>query len=231
MPSARSRGRRIGGSGNLAAFSFYATKNITTGGEGGALTTNDAALAEKLAIMSLHGISKDAWKRYSDSGHKHWDIVYPGYKYNMFDLQAAIGLPQLTKIDKFWMRRLELKARLDAGLRQIPELMFPAERDYGKHAHHLYPVVVRTEELGVGRDQVMDAIQKENVGIGIHFRAVHLHPYYMEHWGFTRGMFRNSEYYSDRTLSLPLYPKMTDRDADDVVGVVAKVIAAYRRRA
>lgn len=225
------RGRRIGGSGNLTAFSFYATKNITTGGEGGALTTNDAALAERLAIMSLHGISKDAWKRYSASGYKHWDIVYPGYKYNMFDLQAAIGLPQLEKIERFWDRRLELKARLDAGLRQIAELAFPAERDYGKHAHHLYPIVIRTEDLGVDRDAIMDAIQKENVGIGIHFRAVHLHPYYVEQWGFRRGMFPHSEYYSDRTLSLPLYPKMTDRDADDVVRVVQKVLEAYRKKA
>jgi len=181
--------------------------------------------------MSLHGISKDAWKRYSASGYKHWDIVYPGYKYNMFDLQAAIGLPQLEKIEPFWERRLELKARLDAGLRGIPEIMFPAVREYGKHAHHLYPIVVRTEELGVERDAVMDAIQKENVGIGIHFRAVHLHPYYQEQWGFRRGMFVNAEYYSDRTISLPLYPKMTDHDADDVVRVVRKVIDAYRKKA
>jgi dTDP-4-amino-4,6-dideoxygalactose transaminase len=222
------RGVRVGGRGNLTAFSFYATKNITSA-EGGALTTNDAALAERVAIMSLHGISRDAWKRYSSAGYKHWDIVYPGYKYNMFDLQAALVLPQLEKIESFWHRRVALKARLDAGLDEVPELGRLAERPGLKHACHLYPVVIRTEQLRADRDTIMNAIQAENVGIGIHFRAVHLHPYYMERWGFRRGMFPHAEYYSDRTLSLPFYPKMTDEDADDVIGVVKKVIAHYRR--
>lgn len=223
------KGQRIGGSGNLTAFSFYATKNITSGGEGGALTTNDAALAERVAIMSLHGISRDAWKRYSASGYKHWDIICPGYKYNMFDLQAAVALPQLAKIEAFWDRRVALKARLDAALRDIPEIRLPVWRPGSKHAYHLYPIIVRTEELTADRDAIMDAIQAANVGVGVHFRAVHLHPYYMEAWGFRRGMFPHAEYYSDRTISLPLYPKMTDADADDVIAVVQDVIAAHRK--
>lgn len=223
------QGKRIGGTGNLTAFSFYATKNITSGGEGGALTTDDPELAERLAIMSLHGISRDAWKRYSASGYKHWDIVYPGYKYNMFDLQAAIALPQLARIETFWQRRVQLKARFDAGLRGIPELAMPAEVPGHKHAHHLYPIIVRTEDLSADRDTIMNAIQAENIGIGIHFRAVHLHPYYTETWGLRRGMFPRAEYYSDRTISLPFYPGMTDADADDVIQIVQKVIAAYRR--
>lgn len=223
------KGRRIGGSGNLTAFSFYATKNITSGGEGGAITTNDEGLAERLAIMSLHGISKDAWKRYSSAGYKHWDIIYPGYKYNMFDLQAAVALPQLAKIEAFSARRMELKAKYDAAFRDLAELALPAERPYGKHAHHLYPVVVRTEHLTADRDTVMNALQAEHIGVGVHFRAVHLHPYYMQTWGFRRGMYPNAEYYSDRTISLPLYPKMTDADADDVVRAVRKVLARYRK--
>src|SRR5262249_17500966 len=137
-------GGRVGGRGHLTAFSFYATKNVTTGGEGGALTLNDTALAERVAIMSLHGISRDAWKRYSSSGYKHWDIIYPGYKYNMFDLQAAVGLPQLAKIDAFWERRVQLKARLDAGLRDVPEIARLTDRPGGRNAYHLYPVVIRT---------------------------------------------------------------------------------------
>ncbi len=225
------KGRRIGGTGNLTAFSFYATKNITSGGEGGALTTNDPALAEKLAIMSLHGISKDAWKRYSSSGYKHWDIISPGYKYNMFDLQASIAIPQLARIDAFWKRRVELKAIYDAAFRDVPEILLPAERSYGLHAYHLYPIVVRTEALTTDRDGIMNAIQAENVGVGVHFRAVHLHPYYMDAWHFARGMFPRAEYYSDRTISLPLYPKMADADAGDVVAVVRKVIAAHRQGA
>lgn len=222
-------GQRVGGSGNLTAFSFYATKNITSGGEGGALTTNDAALAERLAIMSLHGISKDAWKRYSTSGYKHWDIIYPGYKYNMFDLQAAIAIPQLARIDAFWQRRVELKAIYDAAFAGVPEILLPAERSYGRHAFHLYPIVVRTEAMTTDRDGVMNAIQAENIGVGVHFRAVHLHPYYMETWRFRPGMFPNAEYYSDRTISLPLYPKMTDAEAHDVVAVVRHVIESHRK--
>src|SRR5262249_12426928 len=130
------QGRRVGGHGRIACFSFYATKNITSG-EGGALTIADDALADKVAIMSLHGISRDAWKRYGRSGYQHWDILYPGYKYNMFDLQAALALPQLAKIDRFWSRRAALKARLDAGLSSLR-----GSRTYHpvgdvKHAHHL----------------------------------------------------------------------------------------------
>ncbi len=223
------RGQRVGGSGNLTAFSFYATKNITSGGEGGALTTNDAALAERLAIMSLHGISKDAWKRYSTSGYKHWDIIYPGYKYNMFDLQAAIAIPQLARIDAFWNRRVELKAIYDAAFAAVPEILLPAERSYGRHAYHLYPIVVRTEAMTTDRDGIMNAVQAENIGVGVHFRAVHLHPYYVDTWGFRPGMFPNAEYYSDRTISLPLYPKMTDADAGDVVAVVRQVLESHRK--
>jgi dTDP-4-amino-4,6-dideoxygalactose transaminase len=221
-------GRRVGGHGRLACFSFYATKNITSA-EGGAVTTDDAELADKIAIMSLHGISRDAWKRYGAEGYRHWDIVYPGYKYNMFDLQAALVLPQLAKIEQFWARRVELKARLDAGLATIPELRTYHPVGDVKHAHHLYPIVVLTERLRADRDTIMSAIQAENIGVGIHFRAVHLHPYYRERWGFRRGMFPNAEYYSDRTMSLPLYPKMSDRDADDVVDVVRKVVEWFRR--
>ena len=222
------RGRRVGSVADMTAFSFYATKNITCG-EGGALTTNNAAWADRIGIMALHGISRDAWKRYSAEGYQHWDIVYPGHKFNMFDLQGALIESQLAKIDVFYARRVALKARLDAGLREIPELGFPTEKPGIKHAYHLYPIIVRSEALTAERDQVMNAIQGENVGVGVHFRAVHLQPYYVETFGFRRGDFPHAEYYSDRTISLPLYPRMTDRDADDVVEAVRTVIARFRR--
>jgi dTDP-4-amino-4,6-dideoxygalactose transaminase len=178
--------------------------------------------------MALHGISRDAWKRYGTDGYRHWDIIAPGYKYNMFDLQAALGRSQFQKMERFYARRLALKLRLDAGLADLPEIRLPAERSWVKHAYHLYPIVVATEKLAADRDTIMNAIQAENIGIGIHFRAVHLHPYYAETFGFERGMFPNAEYFSDRTISLPLYPRMTDADADDVVVAVRKVIAHYR---
>lgn len=222
------RGRRVGSVADMTAFSFYATKNITCG-EGGALTTNNAAWADRIGIMALHGISRDAWKRYSAEGYQHWDIIYPGHKFNMFDLQGALVESQLAKIDTFYARRVALKARLDAGLREIPEIGFPTEKPGIKHAYHLYPIIVRTEALTADRDQVMNAIQGENVGVGVHFRAVHLQPYYVETFGFRRGDFPDAEYYSDRTISLPLYPRMTDRDADDVVEAVRTVIARFRR--
>ena len=222
------KGRPIGGIADMTCFSFYATKNVTSG-EGGALTTSRREWAERIAVMALHGISRDAWKRYGTEGYRHWDIIAPGYKYNMFDLQAALLRSQFEKIEQFHARRQALKARLDRGLRELPELTFPGERPGVKHAYHLYPIVVRTEMLTADRDMVMNAIQAENVGIGVHFRAVHLHPYYAETFGFTRGMYPNAEYYSDRTISLPLYPKMTDRDADDVVAAVRKTILHFRR--
>ena len=222
------KGRRVGGVADMTCFSFYATKNITSG-EGGALTTNRQEWADRIAVMALHGISRDAWKRYGSEGYRHWDIIAPGYKYNMFDLQAALVRSQFDKIDAFHARRVALKSRLDDGLRDLQEIAFPAERAWAAHAYHLYPIVVRSEMLRADRDTIMNAIQAENVGIGIHFRAVHLHPYYVETFGFARGMFPVAEYYSDRTISLPLYPRMSDADADDVVAAVRKVIARYRR--
>ena len=221
-------GRRIGSIADMTAFSFYATKNITSG-EGGALTTNREEWAERIQIMALHGISKDAWKRYGMEGYAHWDIIAPGYKYNMFDIQAALALSQLAKIDAFRARRVAIKARLDDGLEGVPEIARPAERPGRTHAYHLYPIIVSTEMLTADRDTIMNAIQAENIGIGIHFRAVHLHPFYRDTFGFTRGMFPRAEYYSDRTISLPLYPRMTDGEADEVVAAVRKVIARYRR--
>ena len=222
------KGRRVGGIADMTCFSFYATKNITSG-EGGALTTNRAEWAERISVMALHGISRDAWKRYSAEGYRHWDIIAPGYKYNMFDLQGALVLSQLSKLEAFQARRAKLKARLDAGLDDLGEIAIPAQRPWVTHANHLYPIVVRTEMLTADRDTIMNAIQAENVGIGIHFRAVHLHPYYADTFGFRRGMFPRAEYYSDRTISLPLFPRMTDQDADDVIAAVRKVVARYRR--
>lgn len=222
------KGRRVGGIADMTCFSFYATKNITSG-EGGALTTNRQEWADRIAVMALHGISRDAWKRYGAEGYRHWEIIAAGYKYNMFDLQAALVRSQFDKMERFHARRVALKKRLDAGLQDVAEMTMPAERAWAQHAYHLYPIIVRTEMLTADRDTIMNAIQAENVGIGVHFRAVHLHPFYADTFGFRRGMFPNAEYYSDRTISLPLYPRMTDADADDVVAAVKKVFSHYRR--
>ncbi|NOT24857.1 MAG: DegT/DnrJ/EryC1/StrS aminotransferase family protein [Acidobacteria bacterium] len=225
---AQYKGRPIGGIADMTCFSFYATKNITSG-EGGALTTNRQEWADRISVMALHGISRDAWKRYGTEGYKHWDIIAPGYKYNMFDIQASLVRSQMNKMDAFHKRRVALKQRLDTGLSDCSEIALPSERADVVHAYHLYPILVRPERLSADRDTIMNAIQAENIGIGIHFRAVHLHPFYADTFGFRRGMFPVAEAYSDQTISLPLYPRMTDQDADDTVAAVRKVLAHYRR--
>jgi dTDP-4-amino-4,6-dideoxygalactose transaminase len=221
------KGRRVGGVADLTAFSFYATKNITSG-EGGALTTNNDAWAERIQVMSLHGISRDAWKRYTAAGYQHYDIIHPGYKYNMFDLQAALLVTQFRRIEQFWERRRAITARLNGAFADVPEVKTLAIRPEVKHAYHLFPAIFRTEALAADRDTIMAAIEAENIGIGIHYRAVHLHPYYQKTFGFSRGVFPQAEYYSDRTVSLPFFPKMTDADVDDVVAPVKKVVGRYR---
>jgi dTDP-4-amino-4,6-dideoxygalactose transaminase len=218
------RGRTTGSIGDAGAFSFYATKNITTA-EGGMLTTSDPAIAERAQILALHGISKDAWKRYTSEGYQHWDIVAAGFKYNMTDLQAALGLAQLEKVDRFWQARKRLTERYDDGLRGLPTLTLMSRRSYVKASYHLYVVRVATES-GVERDQFMAAIQSRNIGIGVHFRAVHLHSYYRERYGFTRGMLPVAENAGDTVLSLPLYPDMSDADVDRVVDACREILTS-----
>ncbi|MBX9772262.1 MAG: DegT/DnrJ/EryC1/StrS aminotransferase family protein [Candidatus Obscuribacterales bacterium] len=226
-PDAHYKGKRIGSISPATCFSFYATKNITTG-EGGMLTTDDQAFAEKCAILALHGISKDAWKRYSSSGYQHWDILDPGFKYNMFDLQAALGLVQLKRVDEFWTERKRQFEFYGKAFADLPEITLPIVRDYVKSSYHLYVIQVKTEELGIDRDTFMNALQAENIGIGIHFRAVHLHPYYKNTFGFAEGMFPNAEYASDRVISLPLYPGLPQADMELVAKAVHKLVQHYR---
>jgi len=222
------RGRKIGTLSSFTAFSFYATKNITTG-EGGMLTVQDDNMAEKVRILSLHGISRDAWKRYSDEGYRHWEILYSGYKYNMFDLQAAVGLHQMDRIEQFWKTRKTYVDRYTKVFQDIPEVEPLQTKPGVKHAYHIYPILLNLEMISADRDQIMNAIQAENIGIGIHFRAIHLHPFYREKFGFHPGKLPVAEDASQRILSLPLYPKMTEEDLEDVVTVVRKVISAFRK--
>jgi dTDP-4-amino-4,6-dideoxygalactose transaminase len=222
-------GRKVGVLGNVAAFSFYATKNITTG-EGGMLTTNDDELADKVGILRLHGISRDAWKRYGLEGYRHWDTLYAGYKYNMPDIQAAIGIHQLKKAEKFLQVRKKYVEMYDKAFAKIPEIKILGRKENIKHSHYLYVIQVKTEDLTADRDIIMNAIQAENIGIGIHFRALHLQPYYKNTYGFKLGDFPNAEYASDRVISLPLYPAMTEGDAADVIKATSRVISRYRKR-
>lgn len=207
-------GRRIGSHGHLAAFSFYVTKNMTTI-EGGALATGDEAVAGEVERLALHGLSAGAWERYSDVGFKHYETVKPGYKYNMTDVQAALGIHQLPQLDGWIERRAEAWDRYDELLAGLP-LELPPEPAAGtRHARHLYQVRV-PRSGGPDRDRLLDHLSAENIGTGVHYRAVHLHPYYRETYGLAPESLPVSSSISARTLSLPLGPGITLTDQRDV---------------
>lgn len=225
------RGRHVGTIGHFAAFSFYANKNVTTG-EGGMLTTDDDAAAEHIRRLRLHGISKDAWKRYSSEGFTPYELVEPGFKYNMLDLTAALGLGQLRRVEENWQIRARLVALYNEGLAEVPGLTIPALAPLGpddRHAWHLYPILLDLEGLTLGREAFIDALQARNIGSGIHYTALHLQGYYREQYGYSRGDLPEAEWVSDRTVSLPLSPAMTPEDVDDVIVAVTDILTTHRR--
>jgi len=225
------RGRHAGTIGHFAAFSFYANKNVTTG-EGGMLTTDDDAAAEHIRRLRLHGISKDAWKRYSSEGFTPYELVEPGYKYNMLDLTAALGLGQLRRVEENWRIRERLVTLYNEGLSEVPGLTIPALEPLGpsdRHAWHLYTIALDLEGLTLGREAFIDALQKRNIGSGIHYTALHMQGYYREHYGYGRGDLPNAEWVSDRTVSLPLSPVMTEADVEDVIAAVTDIVTTHRR--
>lgn len=221
----RYRGRRIGGLPGASAYSFYATKNITTG-EGGMLTTDDARLADRVRVLRLHGMSRDAWKRYGESGYKHWDTLVPGYKYNMFDLQAALGRTQLRNIEPMWRRRREIVRRYDRAFARLPEIVTLQVDRRDRSAYHLYPILFRTETLRRSRDELLQEIQSRGIGVGVHFRGIHTHAYYRKKYR-ARGL-PTADYITTRTLTIPLFPAMTDREVRRVIDVVTEVVEAAR---
>jgi dTDP-4-amino-4,6-dideoxygalactose transaminase len=217
------RGRRIGSHGNLAAYSFYVTKNITTF-EGGALATSDEQVAARVERLALHGLSLGAWQRYSDAGFKHYEVEEPGFKFNMTDVQAGVGLHQLAKLDRWIDRRAEIWATYDAGLAGLPlRLPIPATTDM-RHARHLYQVLV-DDDSPLGRDQLLDALTERKIGTGVHYRGVHLHPYYRDRYSVDPGSLPVATDISRRTLSLPLGAGMSDADADDVIAALHDALA------
>jgi len=226
--SATYKGRKIGTIGDVTAFSFYATKIITTA-EGGMVTTDNDELAEKIRLLSLHGISKDAWKRYSSEGSWYYEILYPGYKYNMTDIQASMGIHQLKKLDRLQDVRKTIARLYTSAFKDMPEITEPYVDEQVQHTWHLYPILINTDLLKIDRNKFIEALKLENIGTSVHFIPIHLHPYYQGRFGFKRGDFPNSEYVYERIISLPLYPRMTERDAEDVMAAVKKIVEHYRR--
>jgi len=209
-------GRKVGAIGDFTCFSFYATKNLTTG-EGGMVTTANEDAAARMRMLSMHGIDRDAWSRYAPGGRSDYAVRMAGFKYNMMDLQAAIGLHQLARLGVMHARRAALTARYDAALAALP-LTRPAPVPTGTvHAHHLYPVLVDPAAAGLTRDALQDALRARGISTSVHFRALHLQPFYQERYGLVRGMFPNAERVSDQTLSLPLSSALSNADVDRVI--------------
>lgn len=205
-------------------FSFHPIKNITTG-EGGALCTNDEALAKRAMRLRFHGLSREAWARYTARGAPQYDVWELGYKYNMLDLQAAIGLPQLARLDALNARRRQLAALYQEALSDIPELQLPPEaRPEDTHAWHLFVVKVLPEKGAPSRDEFMAALKERNIGTGLHFRAIHQHPYYAQTLGYSDADLPNAAWASERVCSLPLFPQMKEEDVHDVAAAIRDVL-------
>ena len=219
------RGRHIGTIGDAACFSFYVTKNLVTA-EGGMVTTNNEAWAEKIQMYGLHGLSKGAWKRYSDEGFVHYQVLYPGFKYNMTDMQAALGIHQLARVEKYAQRRREIWDQYNAAFADLPAATPIPEAADTYHARHLYTLLVDIDRLRAGRDQIVEDLKAEGIGTGIHFISLHLHPYYRERFGFAPDDFPQSRHISERTLSLPLSARLTAQDVEDVIAAVRKTLLA-----
>ncbi|OGW34790.1 MAG: UDP-4-amino-4,6-dideoxy-N-acetyl-beta-L-altrosamine transaminase [Nitrospirae bacterium GWD2_57_9] len=217
----RYKDRRIGSFGDIQVFSFHPNKNMTTG-EGGCVVTRDGDMASDVALLRFHGMDREAWNRFGKKGNQHYEIIAPGFKYNMMDMQAALGLHQLKQLDGFIKRRTELALRYQKFLAGWPQLSLPRTPAYSHlHAWHLYTPLIKAETAGMDRDAFMQGMKERNIGTGLHYRAVHLYPYYREHFGFKRGDFPNAEAVSDGIVSLPLFPLMTDADQDRVVAAMA----------
>ncbi len=223
----RYKGRKVGTLGSLASFSFYATKNITTG-EGGMLTTDDDDLAEKIRVMRLHGLSRDAWKRYGKSGFAHWQLHAPGFKYNMSDINASLGIHQLKKVDRFLEIRKRYAARYNEAFGELEEVEPLAVRDYTDPAYHIYVLILKLERLTLTRDEFLNAMQEAGIGMAVHFTSLHLQPYFKERFNSHIEPLPNAAHCSNRIVSLPLYPKMTPADVERVISTATALIKKHR---
>ena len=226
--SAKYKERVIGRIGDIAAFSFYVTKSITTG-EGGMVTTDDDEYAEMIRKMSLHGISKDAWKRYTSEGSWYYEILRPGYKYNMTDIASAIGIHQLRKCDWFYEKRKEIAQMYTRAFKETEEIQEPVVKPYIQHAWHLYIIQLNLEKLTIDRARFIQEMKNRNIGTSVHFIPLHMHPYYRKMYGYKPEDFSGAKYVYERIVSLPIYPKMKKEDVEDVVWAVKDIVAKYRK--
>ncbi len=223
------KGKSIGTIGDFGCFSFYVTKNITTA-EGGMLVTDRDAWASEIKSLALHGLTHDAWQRFSDEGFKHYQVVCAGFKYNMTDIQASMGIRQFEKIAERAQRRNEIWEIYHQSFQDLPLILPAPIPPDQRHARHLYTPLLDLERVRCTRDEFLEALHKENIGAGIHYISLHLHPFYQRVFGYRQGEFPNAEFISDRTFSLPFSAKLSDRDVEDVIKAVKKILNYYDRK-
>ena len=218
------KGTKAGTFGDFGCFSFYVTKNIVTG-EGGMIITDDEFYAEKIKILALHGMSKDAWKRFGDDGFKHYQVVEAGFKYNMMDLQAAIGIHQLASVEKNWLIREKIWNRYNEAFAALPVTRPHAPAPDTRHAYHLYTLLIDARKVGMSRDDFLDLMTHMGIGVGVHYLSIPEHPFYREKFGWQIEDYPNAVRIGRETVSLPLSAKLTDDDAADVIAAVRAVCA------
>lgn len=222
------KGKKIGTISDATCFSFYATKTLSTG-EGGMICTNDQEISERCAIMRLHGINRDAWKRYSEAGSWYYEVVAPGYKYNFTDLQASLGLPQLKKVDTMWDWRKRIAIKYMESFKDLDLITLPTIKDDRESSWHLFPIRLNLEMLTKNRAQIIDELKKQNIGVGVHFMPVHQHLYYSETFNLDDKNFPIASATFPRLLSLPIYPGMTDNSVDKVIVTLIDLLNNFKR--
>jgi len=222
------RGEKIGTIGDATCFSFYATKTLCTG-EGGMVTTKNDNWARKIKVLRLHGISRDAWDRYTLRGSWYYEVVESGYKYNMTDIQAAMGLVQLGKLEWMWERRRSIAQRYTQAFEAEEAIISPVVRPDRESAWHLYVIKLRLEVLRINREGFIEELKKRGVGTSVHFIPLHRHPYYRDTLGCSSSDFPEAEWVYERCVSLPIYPGMKEEELDYVIGVVLDVCKSYKR--
>lgn len=214
-------GQKVGTFGDFGCFSFYVTKNVVTG-EGGMVIGRDESLVARTRILALHGMSKDAWHRFSDAGYKHYQVIECGFKYNMMDMQAAIGIHQLARVEQAWQRRQAIWNHYSSVLRDLPLDLPASPAANTRHAYHLYTVAIDETRCGVNRDAFLDGMTEQGIGTGVHYLSIPEHPYYQQRFGWKPEQWPNATRIGRQTVSLPISPKLTDVD---VVRVAAAIQA------
>jgi len=217
------KNRAAGTFGEFGCFSFYVTKNVVTG-EGGMVVTDNEQHADRVKRLALHGMSKDAWKRFSDEGYQHYYVEEAGYKYNMMDLQAAIGIHQLNKIEQNWQRRQTIWNFYHDELKDLPITLPSTIETNTKHAYHLYTILIDEKRAGITRDEFLNKMQSENIGTGVHYLSVPEHPYYQRTYGWKPEEYPNAMSIGRQTVSLPLSPKLTDKEIQAVTEAVKRIL-------